>query len=71
MVFFTSRGTPKPSTHIYGVEWDWTSSGPTAGTRTDDAAGFDAPQPAVNNGTGTASNSSSSIGCRLQERPPM
>ena len=52
MVFFTSRGTPKPSTHIYGVEWDWTSSGPTAGTRTDDAAGFDAPQPAVNNGTG-------------------
>ena len=52
MVFFTSRGTPKPSTHIYGVEWDWTSSGPTAGTRTDDAADFDAPQPAVNNGTG-------------------
>ena len=52
MVFFTSRSTPKPRTHIYGVEWDWTSSGPTAGTRTDDAAGFDAPQPAVNNGTG-------------------
>ena len=52
MVFFTSRGTPKPSTHIYGVEWDWTSSGPTAGTRTDDAVGFDNPQPAVNNGTG-------------------
>lgn len=52
MVFFTSRGTPKPRTHIYGVEWDWTSSGPTAGTRTDDAAGFDNPQPAVNNGTG-------------------
>lgn len=52
MVFFTSRGTPKPSAHIYGVEWDWTSSGPTAGTRTDDAAGFDAPQSAVNNGTG-------------------
>ena len=52
MVFFTSRGTPKPSTHIYGVEWDWTSSGPTAGTRTDDAADFDNPQPAVNNGTG-------------------
>ena len=52
MVFFTSRGTPKPRPHIYGVEWDWTSSGPTAGTRTDDAAGFDDPQPAVNNGTG-------------------
>lgn len=29
MVFFTSRGSPKPSTHIYGVEWDWTSSGPS------------------------------------------
>lgn len=42
---------PQPA-HIYGVEWDWTSSGPTAGTRTDDAVGFDAPQPAVNNGTG-------------------
>lgn len=52
MVFFTSRGVPTSKTHIYGVEWDWTSSGPTAGTRTDDAAGFDDPQPAVNNGTG-------------------
>ena len=52
MVFFTSRGTPQPRPNIYGVEWDWTDSGPTAGTRTDDAAGFDEPQPAVNNGTG-------------------
>ena len=40
--------------HIYGVEWDWTSSGPTKGTRTDDAAGFEDPNPAVNNGTGSS-----------------
>ena len=40
--------------NIYGVEWDWTSSGPTKGTRTDDAAGFEDPNPAVNNGTGSS-----------------
>lgn len=39
---------------IYGVEWDWTSSGPTKGTRTDGAAGFADPQPAVNNGNGSS-----------------
>ena len=39
---------------IYGVEWDWTSSGPTKGTRTDAAAGFSDPNPAVNNGTGSS-----------------
>ena len=39
---------------IYGVEWDWTSSGPTKGTRTDAAAGFGDPNPAVNNGTGSS-----------------
>lgn len=39
---------------IYGVEWDWTSSGPTKGVRTDDAAGFADPSPAVNNGTGSS-----------------
>ena len=39
---------------IYGVEWDWTSSGPTKGTRTDAAAGFSDPDPAVNNGTGSS-----------------
>ncbi len=43
----------KPVT-IYGVEWDWTSSGPTKGTRTDGAAGFSDPNPAVNNGTGSS-----------------
>ena len=39
---------------IYGVEWDWTSSGSTKGTRTDGAAGFADPQPAVANGTGSS-----------------
>lgn len=39
---------------IYGVEWDWTSSGPTKGVRTDDAAGFADPSPAVSNGTGSS-----------------
>lgn len=40
--------------HIYGVEWDWTSSGLTKGVRTDDAAGFNDPSPAVNNGSGSS-----------------
>ena len=39
---------------IYGVEWDWTSSGSTKGTRTDGAAGFGDPNPAVNNGSGSS-----------------
>lgn len=39
---------------IYGVEWDWTSSGPTKGTRTDAAASFADPNPAVNNGNGSS-----------------
>jgi hypothetical protein len=39
---------------IYGVEWDWTSSGPTNGTRTDAAANFSDPVPAVNNGDGSS-----------------
>ena len=43
-----------PPPHIYGVEWDWTSSGPTKGTRTDRAAGFSDPSPAVSNGTGSS-----------------
>ena len=54
MVFVTRMVQPVQSTHIYGVEWDWTSSGPTKGTRTDDAAGFEDPNPAVNNGTGSS-----------------
>ncbi len=48
-------GTVKAQfTTIYGVEWDWTSSGPTKGTRTDAAAGFSDPNPAVNNGNGSS-----------------
>lgn len=39
---------------IYGVEWDWTDSGPTKGVRTDAAAFFTDPVPAVNNGTGSS-----------------
>lgn len=39
---------------VYGVEWDWTSSGPTRGVRTDDAATFGDPNPAVSNGTGSS-----------------
>lgn len=39
---------------IYGVEWDWTSSGLTKGTRTDAAASFSDPSPAVNNGSGSS-----------------
>ncbi|MBD5099233.1 MAG: hypothetical protein HDT35_06785 [Clostridiales bacterium] len=39
---------------IYGVEWDWTDSGPTRGVRTDAAAEFSDPVPAVNNGTGSS-----------------
>lgn len=46
--------TFKPQVHIYGVEWDWTSSGLTKGVRTDDAAGFNDPSPAVSNGTGSS-----------------
>ena len=40
--------------HIYGVEWDWTSSGQTKGARTDAAASFGDPSPAVNNGSGSS-----------------
>ncbi len=46
--------TFKQPVHIYGVEWDWTSSGQTKGTRTDAAAGFGDPSPAVNNGSGSS-----------------
>lgn len=39
---------------IYGVEWDWTSGTLTKGTRTDDAASFSDPSPAVDNGNGSS-----------------
>lgn len=54
MIFNPVIYAPKPSTHIYGVEWDWTSSGPTKGVRTDGAADFADPSPAVSNGTGSS-----------------
>ena len=38
--------------HIYGAEWDGTST--TVWMRTDEAAGFTDPVPAVNNGTGSS-----------------
>jgi len=38
--------------HIYGVQWDGTSS--TVWSRTDESAGFTNPVPAVNNGTGSS-----------------
>lgn len=38
--------------HIYGASWDGTST--TNWTRTDDAAGFTDPVPAVNNGSGSS-----------------
>nr|DAV35560.1 MAG TPA: hypothetical protein [Bacteriophage sp.] len=46
--------TFKQPVHIYGVEWDWTSSGATRGVRTDEAANFPEPNPAVSNGTGSS-----------------
>ena len=55
---------PAAPGHIYGAEWDGSSA--TTWTRTDEAAGFSDPNPAVN----TASYANSDIGCRLQERPP-
>lgn len=42
----------KPSVHIYGAEWDGTSA--TSWTRTDAAADFVDPEPAINNGTGSS-----------------
>lgn len=54
MIFHKMGYTPVPVPNIYGVEWDWSSSGSTVGTRTDDAANFANPSPAVNNGTGSS-----------------
>lgn len=43
---------PAPTVHIYGAEWD--GSAATTWARTDDAAGFGNPSPAVNNGSGSS-----------------
>lgn len=42
----------KASVHIYGAEWDGSST--SVWTRTDEAAGFSNPSPAVNNGGGSS-----------------
>ena len=42
----------KASAHIYGAEWDGSST--SVWTRTDEAAGFSNPSPAVNNGSGSS-----------------
>lgn len=42
----------KPTMNIYGAEWDGSSN--PAWTRTDAAAGFHDPNPAVNNGNGSS-----------------
>ena len=42
------------SINIYGVEWDWGNGNATRGVRTDDAAAFGDPSPAVNNGSGSS-----------------
>ena len=42
----------KPTMNIYGAEWDGSSN--PAWTRTDAAAGFPDPNPAVNNGSGSS-----------------
>lgn len=48
----TSQAVSVKNVNIYGVEWD---GGPnTKWSRTDDAAGFTDPVPAVNNGTGSS-----------------
>ena len=54
MIFIDPKLWAVKRVHIYGVEWDWTSSGPTKGVRTDDAALFADPNPAVNNGNGSS-----------------
>ena len=41
--------------HVYGAYWDWASNnGLTKGVRTDSAAAFADPEPAVNNGAGSS-----------------
>ena len=54
MIFIDPKLWAVKRVNIYGVEWDWTSSGPTKGVRTDDVAGFADPSPAVSSGTGSS-----------------
>lgn len=53
MIFIDQKLWPrKASAHIYGAEWDGSSI--SIGTRTDEAARFSNPSPAVNNGNGNS-----------------
>lgn len=60
-VTYTELGVTKTATQaitvhaIYGAYWDWASNnGLTKGARTDSAAAFADPEPAVNNGAGSS-----------------
>ena len=50
--YFNAETKFKDTAPIYGASWDGSSS--SAWTRTDAAAGFSNPNPAVNNGTGSS-----------------
>ena len=52
MIFIDPKLWAVKRVHIYGVEWDGSSN--PAWTRTDAAADFPDPQPAVNNGNGSS-----------------
>ena len=54
MIFVDQKLWAVKRVHIYGVEWDWDTGNSTSGTRTDDAALFADPNPAVNNGSGSS-----------------
>ena len=54
MIFIDPKLWAVKRVHIYGVEWDWDTGNSTSGTRTDDAALFADPNPAVNNGSGSS-----------------
>lgn len=43
-----------PPPKIYGVEWDWENGNLSKGVRTDEAASFGDPSPALSNGTGSS-----------------
>ena len=54
MIFIDPKLWAVKRVHIYGVEWDWDTGNSTSGIRTDDAALFADPNPAVNNGSGSS-----------------
>lgn len=52
MIYIPPWQMKKTTASIYGVEWDGTAT--TLWSRTDDAAGFTNPSPAVNKGSGSS-----------------